>query len=484
MTTSQEEAERAGAFSSMLAFRDHKKRSAGGNIERVVLNAVNGNSFKMNQTIDIVIPGNTQGFMDCHNSYLRFKINYDRQAATGGHSLALPTNGVYNLFKRVELLASGTVISSIDEYAKLANLMLDVDMDTQKRNHAGKVQYGMGEDEELYGKNVGVSLGGGETGAVAQYSTEFTFLPIVTALFSATKYLPLMGDELRLRFTLNDFNSAFISGTRGADATFTIAPGVDPPVTPVGAVNAVVWGGNSNNVTISPVELIMYKIQLDDLPLALVQQNTGGVYSMVLTDYTNSKGSVAVDSTTSVFNTGFSFTSLARVLFAYYPAYGTDAAKQIVDSERNKVTRNVDTYCFNVGGKNIPSLKLSGKGKGCETLTENKASLRILGDFQHRSSVNADNFNIANWAAAAGATDGKSFNGIGTRHYEVDLETLKNYSDENGIYSGISTTGKTTAIHANYTGGGVTVTEMNAWAEHQIGFTLDMNGSRTWKVVV
>lgn len=483
MTTSQEEAERAGAFSSMLAFRDHKKRSAGGSIERVVLNAVNGNSFKMNQTIDIVIPGNTQGFADMHNSYLRFRINYDRKNAGGGHSLALPTNGVYNLFKRVELLASGTVISSIDEYAKLANLMLDVDMDTQKRNHSGKIQYGMGEDVELYGKNVGVSLGGGETGAIGQYSVEFTFVPIVTALFSATKYLPLMGDELRLRFTLNDFNSAFISGIRGAAVSTTIDTSPTVPVfTKVAAVPAVAWAGNINDVTISPVELIMYKIQLDDLPLALVQQNTGGIYSMVLNDYTNSKGSVAVADTTSVFNTGFSFTSLARVLFAYYPAYSTDADKQIADSERNKVTRNVDTYCFNVGGKNIPALKLSGKD--CETLTENKASLRILGDFQHRSSVNADNFNIANWASGSSATDGLSFTGIGTRHYEVDLETLKNYSDENGIYSGISTTGKTTAIHANYTGGGVTVTEMNAWAEHQIGFTLDMNGSRTWKVVV
>lgn len=482
MTTSQEEAERAGAFSSMLAFRDHKKRSAGGSIERVVLNAVNGNSFKMNQTIDIVIPGNTQGFADMHNSYLRLKINYDRKSTSGAHDLSLPTNGVYNLFKRVELIASGTVISSIDEYAKLVNLMLDTDMDSQKRVSAGNIQYGMGESSSNLADNVGVGLDGGSGGAVQIHSTQFCFLPILSVLASLTKYLPLMGDELRLRLTLNDFDSAFISGNRGSVAGVAVDPTTTPTVQTVVAVNETNWAGDPNNITISPVELIMYKVSLDDLPLALVQQNTGGVYSMVLTDYTNSKGSVATADTTSVFNTGFSFTSCARILFAFYPQYDNDARKQKADSERHKVTRNVNTYCFNVGGKNIPALKLSGRAS--ETLTENKASLRILGDFQHRSSINNENFNIPNWSSSDVTKDGKTFNGIGTRHYEVDLETLKNYSDENGLYSGISTTGKTTAIHVDYTGGGVTATEMNAWAEHQIGFTLDMNGSRTWKVVV
>ena len=82
MATSQEEARQAGAFSSMLSYRDHKKRSAGGSIERVILPSVNGSSFKCGQSVDIVIPGNTDGFMDAHNSYLRFKINYDRKTAT------------------------------------------------------------------------------------------------------------------------------------------------------------------------------------------------------------------------------------------------------------------------------------------------------------------------------------------------------------------------------------------------------------------
>lgn len=460
MTTSQQEATQAGAFSSMLSFRDHKKRSAGGSVERVILPAVNGNSFRCGQSVDIVIPGNSEGYMDTHASYLRFKINYDRKTATSGYRLRLPTNGVYCLFKRVELIASGVTISSIDEYSRLCNLVLDMDMTESHRVGSGAVQYGMGAAAGDY-VNTGQDLSGGATGAVTLHTAEFCFTPIMTALFSATKYLPLMGDQLRLRFTLNDFENAFISGERAS---------TDVP-----------WAGNSNDVTISPVELIMTKIQLDDLPQALVQQNTGNVFSLVLNDYTNSKGTVSTSETTSVFNTGFSYTSLSRILFAFYPAIATAADRGLVDLERHKVSRSVSTYCFNVSGKNIPSQKLKGGNNGAEVLTENKISLNILGDFQHDSSISSESFNIANHTAT---NDGEEYGKIGSRHYEIDLETLKQYSDENGYYSGISTISKNTSVQCEYSAGSDTQCEVNMWAEHQIGLTLDMNGSRTWSVVV
>ena len=310
--------------------------------------------------------------------------------------------------------------------------------------------------------NLGSDLSGGTTGAVSVYTSEFTMVQIMTPLFGASKYIPLMGDELRLRFTLNDFDSAFIAGERAA--------------------TDIDWAGSENNVTLSPVELVMYKISLDDLPMALVQQNTEGIYSLVLSDYTNSKGSVATGDTTGVYNTGFAYTSLSRVLFAYYPTISVDGKRRRADVDRHKVTRSVNSYCFNVAGKNIPAQKLKAGTGGAECLTENKASLRTLGDFQHDSSISVANFNITDYADD-NASGGEAFDGIGSRHYEIDLETLKNYESENGLYSGISTTGKTTSLQVDYSAG-TTQCELNIWAEHQIGLTLDMNGSRTWSVVV
>jgi len=132
-----------------------------------------------------------------------------------------------------------------------------------------------------------------------------------------------------------------------------------------------------------------------------------------------------------------------------------------------------------VSGKNIPSQKL--QGDAATVLTENKCSLRLLGDFQHDTAIDATNFNIATYTDDVG---GRAADKTGTRSYDIDLESLKNYSDENGLYSGISTIGKTTSVQVNYSGGGAC--ECNMWAEHQIGLSLDMSptGSRTWKVIV
>jgi hypothetical protein len=108
--------------------------------------------------------------MDTHNSYLRFKINYNRKTNTAGYRLRLPTNGVYCLFKRVELIASGVTISSIDEYSKLCNLVLDMDMPDDHRVLSGAVQYGMGANASDDYENAGQDISGGAAGAAALYS--------------------------------------------------------------------------------------------------------------------------------------------------------------------------------------------------------------------------------------------------------------------------------------------------------------------------
>ena len=457
---SQDQSKTAGAFSSMVNFPDHKKRSASGQIDRVILPAVNGNSFFCGQSVDLVIPGNSQsGFMDAHNSYLRFKINYNRTANSAGHRLRLPPLGVYNCIKKIELLCGGVSISSIDEYAKLACLVLDADQSISHRNGSSSVQYGMGSSDDA-DKNVGAELDGGATGTGLQ-ETQLCLSLLMTPLFGSSKYIPLFGDELRLRITLNDFSSSFISGTRGTTQA-----------------NDTTFAGLTSSVTFSPFEMVMYKVTMDDVPLAMIKANAGDQYTLILNDYTNSKGQLAAGDTSSVFNTGFSYTSLSRVFFAFYPAL-TDARRRIADSERHKITRNVTDYCFNVSGKNIPSQKL--QGDAATVLTENKCSLRLLGDFQHDTAIDATNFNIATYTDDVG---GRAADKTGTRSYDIDLESLKNYSDENGLYSGISTIGKTTSVQVNYSGGGAC--ECNMWAEHQIGLSLDMSptGSRTWKVIV
>ena len=457
--------QQAGAFTSMVNFTDHKKQAASSTLERVILSSSNGSSFQSGQSCDIVIPGNTNAFFDAHSSYLRFSIVYNRSADTNTHGIALPTNGIFNCIKKVELLASGVTISSIDEYAKLVNLVLDADQSSDHQAGAASIQYGSGNNSTDH-LNEGARLDGGATGDAAIYTTKFSMPLLLSCLASSTKYIPLMGDELRIRITFNDFDDAFISGVRaGTDIDFA---------------------GAKSSLTYSPVEMVMYKVQFSDLPMSLIRSNAQDKYTLILNNWTNSKGNVAVNQTSSVFQTGFNFTSASRVIFAFYPEYaGTSGLKKaLADSERHKITRKVSDYCFNVSGKNIPSQKLKSNQQGSEVLTENKNSLRILGDFQHSSALTATNFSIEGMAAA-NTFPGRNKTTIGTRHYEIDLESFKNYADSDGVYSGISTIGQTSSVHVDYEASGEAC-GAQLWCEHQIGLSLDMSpeGSGTWKVIV
>ena len=454
-----------GAFTSMVNFTDHKKQSASSQLERVVLSASNGSVFSAGQSTDIVIPGNTQAFWDSHQSYLRFSINYSRTSAQTGHDLALPTNGVFNCVKKIEILASGVTVASVDEYAKLINCVLDSDQSSDHQTGSSSVQYGGGNTDSQV-TNQGASLGGGTGGGIAIYTTKFTMPLLMSAFGSSTKLIPLMGDELRIRITWNSFADSFISGLRHATTD-------------------VAFSGLESSVTFSPVEYIMYKVQFDSLPLSLIRSNAGDKYTLILDSITNAKGNVTAGQTSSVFQTGYNYTSASRVLLAFYPEYdgGQGLGRALADSERHKISRSVSDYCFNVSGKNIPSQKL--KGDASSVLTENKNCLRILGDFQHSSSINATNFTIPKMAAH-GTFPGRAPNTIGTRHYEIDLESLKNYSDVNGVYSGISTIGQTSSVHVDYDADTDNACSAMMWCEHQIGLTLDMSpeGTGTWKVIV
>ena len=456
-----------GAFTSMVNFSDHKKQSASSQLERVVLSASNGSTFSAGQSSDIVIPGNMNAFWDSHQSYLRFSINYTRTSVADGHNLVLGTNGVFNCIKKIEILASGVTVSSCDEYAKLMNLVLDSDQSSDHQNGSSSVQYGGGNTNDQV-TNHGARLDGGNAGAssIAIHTTKFTMPLLMSAFGSSTKLIPLMGDELRIRITWNSFADAFVSGIR--DGTTDVA-----------------FSGLESNVTFSPVEYIMYKVQFDSLPLSLIRSNAGDKYTLILDSITNAKGNVTANQTSSVFQTGYNYTSASRVFLAFFPEYagGQGLGRALADSERHKISRSVSDYCFNVSGKNIPSQKL--KGDASSVLTENKNCLRILGDFQHSSSINATNFTIPKMAAH-GTFPGRAPNTIGTRHYEIDLESLKNYSDVNGVYSGISTIGQTSSVHVDYDADTDNACSAMMWCEHQIGLTLDMSpeGTGTWKVIV
>jgi hypothetical protein len=200
-----------GAMSSMLNFPHHRQRASGGDLQRVIQPSVNGSSYKMGQSVDLAIPGNQAGYMEIHSSCVRMKIACDRKGTTTTHALTLSPDGVFSLFSKIELLSSGTTISSIGECSKLASMALSGDCNVTTRTGPAAVQHGMGQDK---GYDLGKSAAADGTGAVGTEEVTLSFPLLMTALWSSSKYLPLCGNDLCIRLTPRSGETAFILGTK------------------------------------------------------------------------------------------------------------------------------------------------------------------------------------------------------------------------------------------------------------------------------
>ena len=462
-----------GAMSSMLNFPHHRQRASGGDLQRVIQPSVNGSSFKFSQSIDLVIPGNQSGYMDIHSSYVRLKIAYDRKGTEATHALTLSPDGVFSFFSKIELLSSGTTISSIDEYSKLASIALSGDCNIATRAGPAAVQYGMGGTK---GYDLGKSSAADGTGTIATEEVTLSFPLLMTALWSSSKYLPLCGNDLRIRLTLRSAETALILGTKS-----TVTSGATSLVTDATGNN---WAGDVNDVTISPVELVMYKVVLTPEADVIVKSQAGDVYNLILNDYSCNVANVSTTATSANFQLGASYSSLSRVFFGFYPNYSSAVLRQKGSTESHRITRNLVKYNFNVAGQKIPAQELTADNQGSTCLQENMNVMKLTGDFQHISSINPANWSISELVTNGGRSPGLT-TAMGTRYFDIDLETQRNYDSVNGIYAGINTLSQPTSLQCTFSAGG-TASDVVIFAEHQIGFKLDMSpmGTRTWRVQV
>jgi hypothetical protein len=428
----------------------------------------------MGQSIDLVIPGNQSGYMDIHSSYVRLKITYDRKATAATHALTLSPDGVFSLFSKIELLSSGTTISSIDEYSKLASIVLSGDCNITTRGGPAAVQYGMGSAQ---GYDLGKSSAADGTGVIGTEEVTLSFPLLMTALWSSSKYLPLCGNDLRIRLTLRSAETAFILGTKATISSST--------VTLVTDATANNWAGDVNDVTISPVELVMYKVVLTPEADAIVKAQGGDVYDLILNDYSCNVANVSSDATSANFQLGASYSSLSRVFFGFYPNYSSAVLRQKGSTESHRITRNLVKYNFNVAGQKIPAQELTSDTQGSTCLQENMNVMKLVGDFQHLNSINASNWSVSELVSNGGRAAARGTTILVTRYFDIDLETQRNYDSVNGIYAGINTLSQPTSLQCTFSAAG-SASDVVIFAEHQIGFKLDMSpmGTRTWRVQV
>ncbi len=416
-------------MSQVLDYSRMKKRAASSVAERVILASSNGNSFTCSQVAEIQIPGNQMStFMDWQSSYLKFTINNN-----DGDAIVVPgTGGAYNLIKKIEVLSSGQTLVSIDNYNKLVCALSDMQHDINYRDNNGSLLAGMNSD--------------GYAGTSIAAAGKKTFcLPLAALpMTGASKYWPLFSrDSLRVRISFDSAVNAFIS-----------AAAADPL---------------DSEVVINPIELVALNVKLNETAMMALNQAVGGVYTIVSSDYRNATESISATQTSAIANVAFSFTSLDRVIFGFYPDQG------ILDADTNagRQFHNMEQYSFKVNGKNFPQRVINcSETNLSEPVAELLNSSNALVDLHHVGGLNRDGkYFVDGPTNSSNATTCHALFGI-------NLEQVREHGVES-LYSGVSTLGSVTQLDVKFSAVEAAA-DLQAWAQYTATYQLDTNANNTW----
>ena len=124
-----------------------------------------------------------------------------------------------------------------------------------------------------------------------------------------------------------------------------------------------------------------------------------------------------------------------------------------------------------MNGVNYPAqrIKCNTDTNMSEIMAEIRGSTRQSLDFTQQSSITKASFKLDNDVGS-----GKDH--IGSAFYEIDTEGLRNYDNENAVYSGLYTVGSVTSLDATMSKGSDAPMELNVWGQYQATLSLDTRG--------
>jgi len=419
--------------SASLNYGDKRERSVNASAERIKIPASNGNSFSVsdNNKITIVIAANQQNtFLDVMSTYLKFTV-----ANGSGANIKVDGNrGAYGLFKQVEVLSGSSVISQINDYDCVIDQMAHVALSEEYRFGFGRVTQGFSISSEAF---AGADI---QNGAEQVYCLPLYGLPIYQE-----KLLPLFGrSEIRINLYLNAAARAFkAAGDIGATA-----------------------------VTVQNPELVCYQVRVNNDVMEDLMMENGGVFEIMTQDIQTIPQSVATTDRSLVSNLGFSFSSLNKLSFAYYPT----TLSTVTTASSNKDKRNLTEFNLLVNGSKFPKNPVQVPDSGAEALMELAIANKSMADTKFEPSIDPSLY-VLEGAAAIGDANTSTGQFVAS----LDLEALREHSDTS-LYSGLSTVGATTALQQTFDANGNTTDTLIVAAYFEKSIILDMNGSQTFRI--
>lgn len=464
--------------SESLNYLDVKRRSIGARNYRVQISPTTSGAFAGNNstTIEFQLPSNLSGsYLDMSQLYLKLTLNVATAAVN------LDKAGIYSIFSRCEMFSSGSQICTINNYNLLASVLLDTDASIGYKVGAGKILTGC--------------AGVGNLGEYIPSGGSRTFAaPVILLPMSMQKKLiPLFSlDSLRIRFTLENVATAFISA-------------------------------GAPTYTVSDVQLNGYICELSPSAQAQIDAMTGGMYQVLCPCYSGMSTTMSAQATAVTSTLGIAVSSLEKIMVVHrVSASITSQSKQSF----SRITNDLTSFQFSIDAQLYPQSPITVGNAGAIILAEALISSHQLTDFRNDAPLTIQTYvsaltiggtqnssvlvspydavyqslnipatsNVSNaWYNVAG--DGTVLNvggGVGTVSATgtfvaaIELENSTSSGNSMKLYSGLQTFGAVVQYIGNYTGiaNNTVAANIDFFCLYTILCFLDMKTTGVWQVKV
>lgn len=372
-----------------------------------VIQPQNGNDATFSDTIIFNIPTGNNLVMSGADSSVKLDFTFKANATAPGNiagSVLLNKCGAYGFIQRMRLFHAGTLLSDIDNYAALMDMLLS----TQLSNDALGSKYTI-----LAGTNVG----GGtsvNTATVAENAehTQSYCIPLVSILSWTNNYVPLFamtGAPLRVELqVVSNINQMCKS-----------VPQVQNPTA---------------KSVLSKVELVCNFIELSDSGMAIIKQSIGNApLQWVTQDYRNygTTINIGIGDVTASIPVPAKFNSLNSLYFAFRKNHAGVATFQALESCKFKLSE----YFLRIGSRTHP---IKAPNSTSEFYSELLRAFGTVSDINLESSISVTQYFKDEPIAMVNAAGEQPFQNTGAFYVGIDLESYSNTSMDS-VYTGTNT---------------------------------------------
>lgn len=443
--------------------------------KQVVIPSSNKTDFSAEETCVFYLPSLRNHVMDGQSGYLRLTIEL------GGADASLDVSA-HSLIERIMTYgAGGQLISDIQQYAVLANMMLDLQLSQSEKLGLSPI---LGTEDEY-----------------TFPSTTFTGENAVirTAVGDATATAALLNAQLV--HSNVDLNRSGKELTNGSSYTFCI-PLLHPlftlsekmwpsfamaddtrlEITWASVVKAFYCAGNPT-LTIKNPEIVVDFIEFDSAVFPLIQQTYAGRDLVIpAQDYRYYASQIAAGTQGNISQIIPCKVMSARAMFfAFRPAGSQVQGGYAVGSRVNPFWTANDNFRLNVGGVSYPQKPITTRvnNQFSEWFASTQTALHAFNSLHMDGSVSQTYYNKAtrNGGYANGSLSYQNAFSLG-----INLDTLRGQSETSN--SGLNLANITTyyegyigAAPTVYNGAGTTSVSVDAYCLHDVMFIVDAQGN-------